>query len=280
MSRRAPLCCLSAAVLLHVAPAYAEQQRIDGVNTDVFRTLQYIYTLNPGNAWTPAQTQIFMNAVMKDEVYDEAERALVAALQKESFDLIIAAARGPQSRPNDLLRKGSLPPASRAALATGLTAEAFAAAARRARDRAAGPVNDETLIDYYLRTGGEGLAKLAAYALDSPETWAEARLALAGDLRAVFEQTRGDAITDRVRRNGDFRTSWRTRLSQAGEIADGRVKDAALWLSLEAGLTADILLDGAVSNQIYVDILGPGQADSLLAATRQRLGVPAESLGQ
>jgi len=280
MSRRAPLCCLSAAVLLHVAPAYAEQQRIDGVNTDVFRTLQYIYTLNPGNAWTPAQTKIFMNAVMKDEVYDEAERALVAALQKESFDLIIAAARGPQSRPNDLLRKGSLPPASRAALATGLTAEAFAAAARRARDRAAGPVNDETLIDYYLRTGGEGLAKLAAYALDSPETWAEARLALAGDLRAVFEQTRGDAITDRVRRNGDFRTSWRTRLSQAGEIADGRVKDAALWLSLEAGLTADILLDGAVSNQIYVDILGPGQADSLLAATRQRLGVPAESLGQ
>lgn len=280
MSRRAPLCCLSAAVLLHVAPAYAEQQRIDGVNTDVFRTLQYIYTLNPGNAWTPAQTQIFMNAVMKDEVYDEAERVLVAALQKESFDLIIGAAKEPQFNPDDLLRKGSLPPASRAALATGLTSEAFAAAAKRSRDRAAGPVGNETMLDYYLRTGGEGLEKLAAYAVESPQKWGEARLALAGDLRAAYERTRGDSISDLVRKNSDFKASWTTRLNQARQIADPRLRDAASWLSLEAGPTVDVLLGGAVSNQIYYDVLGPDQTDTLLASVRQRLGVPAESLGK
>lgn len=280
MSRRVCFWCLSAAALFLAAPAYAEPQRIDGVNKDVFRTLQYIHNMNPGNAWTPDQTRIFMNAVMKDEVYDEAERALVAALQKESFDLIIGAAKSPQFSPNDLPRKGSLPPASRAALATGLTSEAFAAAAKRAQDRAAGPVGNETLLDFYLRTGGEGLEKLAAYAVESPEKWGEARLALAGDLRAAYERTRGDSITDLVRKNSDFETSWRTRLYQAREIADPRLKDAASWLSLEAGPTVDVLLGGAVSNQIYYNVLGPDQTDTLLASVRQRLGVPAESLGQ
>jgi len=280
MFRSARLCRLTAAVLFLAAPAYAEQQRIDGINKDVFRTLQYIHNMNPGNAWTPDQTTIFMNAVMKDEVYDDAERALVAALQKESFDLIIGAAKDPQFNPNDLLRKGGLPPASRAALATGLTSEAFAATAKRAQDRAAGPVGNETILDFHLRTGGEGMSKLAAYALESPAKWGEARLALAGDLRAAFEQTKGEAILDMARRTSDFRSTWRTRLTQAQQIADPRLKDAAVWLSLEAALTADILLGGTVPNQIYYDILGSGQADTLLASIRQRLGVPAERLGQ
>ena len=280
MSRRARFCCLSAAALFLAAPAYAEPQRIDGVNKDVFRTLQYIHNMNPGNAWTPDQTEIFMNAVMKDEAYDEAERALVAALQEESFDLIIGAARDPQFNPDDLARKGSLPPASRAALAAGLTNEAFAAAAKKAQDRAAGPVGNETVLDFYLRTGGEGLEKLADYAVESPEKWGEARLALAGELRAAFEQTQGDSITDRVRKNSDFRSAWRTRLMQARQLPGPGRNGAATWLSLEAGLTADILLGGIVPNQIYYDVLGPDQADTILASIRQRLGVPAESLGQ
>lgn len=212
--------------------------------------------------------------------YDEAEQALVAALQKESFDLIIGAARDPQFNPNDLARKGSLPPASRSALAAGLTSEAFAAAAKRAQDRAAGPVGNETMLDFYLRTGGEGLEKLADYAVESPEKWGEARLALAGELRAAFEQTQGDSITDRVRKNSDFRSAWRTRLMQARQLPGPGRNDAATWLSLEAGLTADILLGGIVPNQIYYDVLGPDQADTILASIRQRLGVPAESLGQ
>jgi hypothetical protein len=280
MSRSVSRFWLTASVLFFAAPAYAEPQRIAGINKDVFRTLQYIYNMNPGNAWTPDQTKIFMNAVMKDEVYDEAERVLVAALQKEGFDLIIGAAKEPQFNPNDLPRKGSLPPESRAALATGLTSEAFAAAAKRSRDRAAGPVGNETMLDYYLRTGGEGLEKLAAYALESPQKWGEARLALAGDLRAVYERTRGDSITDLVRKNSDFKASWTTRLNQARGITDPRLRDAASWLSLEAGPTVDVLLGGAVSNQIYYDVLGPDQTDTLLASVRQRLGVPAESLGK
>ena len=141
-------------------------------------------------------------------------------------------------------------------------------------------MGNETLLDFYLRTGGEGLEKLAAYAVESPEKWGEARLALAGDLRAAYERTRGDSITDLVRKNSDFETSWRTRLYQAREIADPRLKDAASWLSLEAGATVDVLLGGAVSNQIYYNVLGPDQTDTLLASVRQRLGVPAESLGQ
>ena len=67
---------------------------------------------------------------------------------------------------------------------------------------------------------------------------------------------------------------------QARQIPDPGRNGAATWLSLEAGPTADILLGGDVPNQIYYDVLGPDQADTILASIRQRLGVPAESLGQ
>lgn len=268
----------AAAVLALSAPAHADPQRIDGLNKDVFRALQYLGTQNASHAWTPAQTQMFINTIMKDQVFDTTERALVAELRKGAFDLVIGAAKDPAFSPADLIRKGSLPPGSRALLDSGLSPEAFAAGAAAKAARAAGPVGGETMLDFYLRTHSEGYAKLAAYALETPQKWSETRLALVTELKAAFERRQGLSLSDASL--SDFYYAWRDRLAMARGLSDRRLADAAVMITLEAGVAADVLLGGAVPNVVYARVLGEGeQADATLNTICQRLGVTRARLG-
>lgn len=268
----------TAVLLVLTAPAHAGPQRIESLNKDVFRALQYLATQSPSHAWTPAQTQIFINTIMKDQVFDATERALVAELLKDPFDLVIAVAREASFSPADLVRKGSLPTNSRALLASGLSDEAFAANAVAKEARAAGPVGDETMLDFYLRTKAEGYAKLAGFALESPAKWSEARLALVAELRSAFERMNFSSLSA----SGllAFHDAWHYRLTMARGLTDRNLADAAVLITLEAGVAADVLLGGAVPNVVYTRVLGEGeQADATLNTICQRLGVSRAQLG-
>lgn len=257
--------------MVAAGPAIAAPDRIEGVNKDVFRTLQYIR--NPSGNWNDKQTTMFMRAVMKDGTYDDAERKLVAALQKVPFDIVVAATVQPDFKPNDMALKGSLPEASRSLLASGLTPDAFAAEAARL----AGPVAGETQVAYYMRSGNEGMQGLTTYAMQSPQNWLEARTAILDDLRDAY--ARGSDYEMSIRNVRDAMETWTSR---AAKISDAQKKQAGWMLAMEAALSLDVQLKGhlprhAYMNKAHFDALTPEEL-KVLEALCARLGIKTSDL--
>ena len=258
--------------MITAGPALAGPDRIEGVNKDVFRTLQYIRN-NASGSWNDKQTTMFMRAVMKDGTYDDAERKLVEALQKDTFDIVVAIAKLPDFKPNDLPLKGSLPAASRTLLAKGLTPDAFTAEAARL----AGPVAGETQVAFYMRSGNEGMQGLATYAMQSPQNWLEARAAILDDLRTAY--ARGSDYEMSIRNVRDSMGTWTSR---AATISDPQKKSAGWTLAMEAALTLDVQLKGhlprhAYMNKAHFDALTPEEL-KVLENLCARLGIKTSDL--
>jgi hypothetical protein len=269
---------------LAVSPdALAQSQRIEGVNKDVFRTLQYLGTSRSSHNWTLSDAGMMVRAITKDLVYDDAERSLVAALEKETFDLIIAAARDPSFNPNDLTRKGALPPDIRAHLSRALTPAGFAeeeARQKAAEALRAGPGPGESQVDFFMRTGSEGFAKLVTYAGSSPQTWEQARSALIAEFRTALK----DAVEKKrvvtsldpasVQIFKEMRDVMRSRLIDARLSPEGR------RLVLEAAASFDYETKAfKLFIASFADLLdGEDKAREALVAVCSRLGIPTDAV--
>jgi hypothetical protein len=99
-------------VLAWQACAEPGATRIEGVNADVFRTLQYIKG-RPNENWDEKQTTMLMRAIMKDQKFDDAEQAIIQAMSADNFSLELGAVKSTYYAPKDMTLKGALPPASR-----------------------------------------------------------------------------------------------------------------------------------------------------------------------
>ena len=272
-----------AVLILGSAPcAYAQTQHIEGINKDVFRTLQYLGNTRASHNWTTSDAGMMMRAILKDLVYDDAERSLVAALQKETFDLVIVPARAPDFNPNDLVRKGALPAEARAQLASGLTPAAFAAEEARQKNVSAlqaAPGPGESQIAFFMRTGPEGFAKLVAFAGAGPDAWTQARTAILAEFRSALTAAAAKDRhgMDRGRASGEIsrevRNALRSRFINAGVSADGRM------LVLEAAAAFDFEQKGA---KLFLGALGDligdeDKAQEMLETVCRRLGIdPAD----
>lgn len=248
-------------------PALAESQRIEGINADVFRTIQYLQTMRSSNVnWDEKQTTLFMRAIMKDQQYDDAERALATALQSDAFEVTIAAIKTATFKPNDLVLKGSLPQASRDLLAKGLTPEGFAAEAARQT----APAPGESQVAFFMRKGDEGMAKLIKYALSSPQNWLEARGALLSELRPTYKKEEWT--------NGyiSFRSALSRRHQQVSKIADEAERNAGALLITEAAALLDYELKGQINELLYLGM--DPKAEEKLVEICERLGISRESL--
>jgi hypothetical protein len=272
------------ALALAVSPAaMGQSQRIEDVNKDVFRGLQYLGTTRPSHNWTAGDAAMMMRAIMKDLAYDDAERALVAALRQETFDLVIAASRAPDFNPADLIRKGTLPADARMQLSAGLAPADFAAERDRQKKAAAletAPAPGETEIAFFMRTGRDGFARLVTYANSGPEAWREARSALLAEFRTALADAlaKDRGITDRARISVEIglevRDAVRSRFLDALASPEGRL------LVLEAGALLDHEQKGArLFEAFFWDLLGDDdQARRTLATVSQRIGISPDDL--
>lgn len=259
---------LATFLLCLAAQAGAEpgEIRVDGVNADVFRTVQYIKGSKPNGDWDETQTTMFMRAIMKDQKFDDAERAIVQALQVEAFSLVLSAIKSTYYKPKDVTLKGSLPPASRALLANGLGPEAFAAEAARQ----VAPAPGESQVAFFLRKGDEGMAGLVNYASASAQNWAEARTGLLNEFRQQFEKDSwSNAYTN-------FRSALQRRHEQAGKIKDEAARGNGQLLVTEAAIALDFEKQGKVPEGLYVG--GDSKSGEMLAAICKRLGISRDDL--
>jgi hypothetical protein len=273
-----------AALMLGAAPhALAQTQRIDGVNRDVFRTLQYLGSSRASHNWTTGDTGMMMRAIMKDLVYDDAEKSLVEALRKETFDLVIAPARAPDFNPNDIVRKGALPAEARAQLASGLTPDAFAAEEARQKNASAlqaAPAPGESQIAFFLRTGREGFAKLAAFAGTGPEAWTQARSAIVAEFRSALTAAIARDRQGMDRGRASFEISRDVIDAMRGRLIDAGVSSEARLLVLEAAAAFDVEQTGA---KLFLGALGDliggeDKAQEMLEIVCRRLGIDPAAL--
>lgn len=264
MGRHLRFAVLAALPLAVAAPARAAE-RIEGVNPDVFRTLQYILGQAGGAAFNDAQVTMLGRAIARDDQVDEAERKLADALARPAYDLVIAARQTAIFKPNDLSLKGSLPASARAIITQAISPAGLAAD----KARRMGPEARETWSAFHLRSGEAGVAGLVAHARKSPANWTEARNALAARYGEWFAQgswTSGHAVL-----RGELE---RNRGLIAAMPAEQR--QSAVLLHLEACALADANSGGKIPQALYASAFGVAPAD--VAALAARIGIPAARL--